>query len=129
MLAGDRKVYAPTGARYAQEPGVKHVVVPKPGKRRADRVVHEAQRWFRQGRNWRVGMEGRMSVLKRRHKLRRCRYHGADGMERWVGWGIIAHTVRQLAQATQYGWLYARQYVQTKHILVLIPACTRGFAP
>jgi IS5 family transposase len=46
-----------------------------------------------------VGIEGRISVLKRRHKLRRCLYHGADGMERWVGWGIITHNLRQIAQA------------------------------
>jgi IS5 family transposase len=29
-------------------------------------------------------------VLKRRHGLRRCRYHGHDGMHRWVGLGVIA---------------------------------------
>jgi hypothetical protein len=29
-------------------------------------------------------------VLKRRHGLRRCRYHGADGTARWVGLGVIA---------------------------------------
>ena len=99
VLAGDRKVYSPTGERYARDQGVKHVVLPKPGKRTAERVAYEAQRWFRQGRNWRVGIEGRISVLKRRHKLRRCLYHGADGMERWVGWGIITHNLRQIAQA------------------------------
>ncbi len=99
VLAGDRKVYSPTGERYAREQGVNHIVLPKPGKRTAERVVHEAQRWFRRGRNWRVGIEGRISVLKRRHKLRRCLYHGADGMERWVGWGIIAHNLRQIALA------------------------------
>jgi IS5 family transposase len=30
------------------------------------------------------------SVLKRRHGLARCRYHGLDGMKRWVGFGVIA---------------------------------------
>ena len=28
--------------------------------------------------------------IKRRHGLRRCRYHGADGIARWVGLGVIA---------------------------------------
>ncbi len=101
VLTGDRKVYSPTGECYAQEQGVKHVVLPKPGKRTTDREAYEAQRWFRRGRNWRVGIEGRISVRKRRHKLRRCLYHGVDGMERWVGWGIIAHNLRQIAQALQ----------------------------
>ncbi len=99
VLAGDRKVYSPTGERYAREHGVSQVVLPKPGRRGPERVTYEAQRWFRRGRNWRVGIEGRISVLKRRHKLRRCLYHGLEGMERWVGWGIIAHHLRQIAQA------------------------------
>jgi IS5 family transposase len=38
--------------------------------------------------------------LKRRHKLDRCRYHGTAGMERWVGWGVITHNLRVIAQAT-----------------------------
>lgn len=49
------------------------------------------QRWFRRGQRWRVGCEGRISVLKRRHGLDRCRYHGEDGMHRWGGLGVIAN--------------------------------------
>src|SRR5208337_2640523 len=33
-------------------------------------------------RKWRTGCEGWISVVKRRHGLARCRYHGADGMRR-----------------------------------------------
>jgi IS5 family transposase len=50
----------------------------------------EKQRWFKQGQKWRTGCEGRITVLKRRHGLARSRYHGSDGMRRWVGLGIIA---------------------------------------
>ena len=32
-------------------------------------------------------------MLKRRHGLRRCRYHGFDGMRRWVGLGVIANNL------------------------------------
>ena len=32
----------------------------------------------------------RISVLKRRHGLSRCRYRGLDGIKRWVGFGVIA---------------------------------------
>jgi hypothetical protein len=56
------------------------------------------QKWFRRGRNWRAGIEGRISGLKRRHGLERCRNHGEDGMDRWVGWGVLAHDVRTIAQ-------------------------------
>jgi len=34
-----------------------------------------------------TGCEGRISVLKRRHGLNRCRYRGFEGMQRWVGLG------------------------------------------
>lgn len=100
LLAGDRGTYSEDNERYAQAQGVKRVVIPKPGARSAERVAHEKQAWFRRGRNWRSGQEGRISLLKRRYKLARCLYHGDDGMERWVGWGVIAHDLWQIAQAT-----------------------------
>ena len=43
--------------------------------------------------------EGRISVLKRCHGLRRCRYRGLRGMERWVGLGVIANNLRVLGRA------------------------------
>src|SRR2546425_10379872 len=51
---------------------------------------YKKKRWFRQAQAWRTGCEGRISVLKRRHGLNRCRYRGDDGMKRWVGLGVIA---------------------------------------
>jgi IS5 family transposase len=99
LLAGDRGVHSPANERYATAHGVKQVVLPKPGAQSAKRRVHEQQRWFRRGHNWRSGIEGRISGLKRRHKLDRCRYHGTEGMERWVGWGVIVHDLRVIAQA------------------------------
>jgi transposase, IS5 family len=100
LLAGDRGLHSTANERYATTQGVKEVVLPKPGAKSAKRIAHEQQRWFRRGRDWRAGIEGRISGLKRRHKLDRCRYHGTAGMERWVGWGVIAHNLRVIAQAT-----------------------------
>jgi transposase, IS5 family len=100
LLAGDRGVYTAENERYAILNGVKQVVLPKPGAKSATRIAHEQQRWFRRGHNWRSGIEGRISGLKRRHRLDRCRYHGPEGMERWVGWGVITHNLRVIAQAT-----------------------------
>ncbi len=100
LLAGDRKVYSKEGERYARDRGVRQVVLPRTGIPSQDRLVYEQQRWFQRGRRWRTGIEGRISVLKRRHKLARCLYHGSEGMERWVGWGVIAHNLRRIAQAT-----------------------------
>jgi IS5 family transposase len=98
LVTGDRGIHSAANERYARKVGVQKVVLPKPGKKSAKRLAYEQQDWFRAGRNWRAGIEWRISGLKRRHGLERCRYHGDDGMERWVGLGIIAHDLRQIAQ-------------------------------
>jgi len=98
LLTGDRKTQTAANEAYAQQQGVKHIVLPKAGWKSGARGARERQRWFRRGRNWRAGIEGRISGLKRQHKLKRCLYHGEVGMERWVGWGIIAHDLRKIAQ-------------------------------
>jgi len=100
LLTGDRGVHSAANERDATAHGVKPVVLPKPGAKSGKRIAYEQPRWCRRGRDWRAGIEGRISGLKRRHKLRRCRYHGTAGMERWVGWGVIAHNLRVIAQAT-----------------------------
>jgi IS5 family transposase len=89
QASGDRGVYSPENEAYATEIGVRRVILPKPGRKSAARRQHEQQRWFKRGRRFHVGVEGRISVLKRKHDLDRCLDHGDDGFERWVGWGII----------------------------------------
>jgi transposase, IS5 family len=98
LLAGDGKLATPTTERLAQQRGVRQVVLPRPGRKTAARLAHERQRWFRPGRNWRAGIEGRISGLKRGQGLERCRYQGEDGMEQWVGLGLIAHDLRTTAR-------------------------------
>ena len=61
-----------------------------PSTKSAERKREQKKRWFKNGQKWRTGCEGRISVVKRRHGLNRCRYKGADGMKRWVGLGVIA---------------------------------------
>jgi transposase, IS5 family len=90
IAAGDRGFSSAANERAAADRGVRRVILPRRGPKSPMRRAHERQRWFRRGQRWRVGCEGRISVLKRRHGLRRCRYHGADGMARWVGLGVIA---------------------------------------
>jgi hypothetical protein len=61
----------------------------------------ERTRWFRDGQKWRTGCEGRISVVKRRHGLDRCRYKGSVGMDRWVGLGVIADSVVNIGRAIE----------------------------
>jgi Transposase domain (DUF772)/Transposase DDE domain len=90
VAAADRGFSSAKNEDAAVARGVRRVILPRPGRKTPARRAHERQRWFRRGQRWRVGCEGRISVLKRRHGLRRCRYHGADGTARWVGLGVIA---------------------------------------
>jgi len=83
----------------ATNPGVRRVALPTRRRLSATRPAHQRQRWFRRALRWRTGCEGRISVVKRRHGLRRCRYRGLDGMERWVGLGVIANDLLVLARA------------------------------
>jgi transposase, IS5 family len=98
LLSADRKVYSPSGEAYATRLGVKYVAIPKPGACSPPRQAHEHLPWFRSGRNWRAGIESRISLLKRRFGLRRCLYHGDAGMQRWVGWAIIAYDLWAIAR-------------------------------
>jgi IS5 family transposase len=93
LAAGDRGFSSAANERAATERGVRRVILPRRGPKSPTRRAYERQRWFRRGQRWRVGCEGRISVLKRRHGLNRCRYHGEDGMHRWVGFGVIANNL------------------------------------
>jgi len=100
LATADRGFSSAANERLATSRGVRRVVLPHPGRKTATRRAYERQPWFRRGRRWRVGSEGRISVLKRRHGLRRCRYHGRDGMHRWVGFGVIANNLVTIARFT-----------------------------
>lgn len=93
IAAADRGFASAKNEEAALQRGVRRVILPRPGRKTPARRAHERQRWFRRGQRWRVGCEGRISVIKRRHGLRRCRYRGAAGTARWVGLGVIANNL------------------------------------
>lgn len=93
QASADRGVYSSDNEADATKLGVKRVILPKPGRKSETRRQHEKQRWFRRGRRFHAGVEGRISVIKRKHGLSRCRNRGRVGFERWVGWGIIANNL------------------------------------
>ena len=97
LAAGDRGFSSATNEQAAADRGVRRVILPRRGPKSTARRAYERQAWFRRGQRWRVGCEGRISVIKRRHGLRRCRYHGTDGMARWVGLGVIADNLMNIA--------------------------------
>jgi len=93
LATADAGYYSRAQEQAVEEKGVQWVAVPNRNTRSAERKKKEHSRWFRKAQRWRTGCEGRISVLKRRHGLTRCRYRGAEGMKRWVGLGVMADTL------------------------------------
>jgi transposase, IS5 family len=98
LLAGDRGVYSAANEAMAQQAGIKRVVIPYAGKPPPARVAYEQTAWFRRGFRFRAGIEGRISVLRRRFGLDRCQDHGEAGLGRWVGWGIVTANLITIAR-------------------------------
>jgi IS5 family transposase len=103
VVAGDAASYSAANEKEAHEKGVKRVCVPNRNTKSAERKREQRKRWFKQGQKWRTGCEGRISVLKRRHGLRRCLYKGDAGMKRWVGLGVIADNLIHIGHALSEG--------------------------
>ena len=96
LVAADAGYYSQANEADVHELGVSYVSVPNRSTRSPECRQLQKRRWFKQGQRWRTGSEGRISTLKRRHGLDRCRYRGWDGFQRWVGLGVIADNLMQI---------------------------------
>jgi len=96
LVAADAGFYSSKNEKAGQALGVRWMSVPNKKTSSSERKLLQHQRWFRNGQKWRTGSEGRISVLKRRHGLRRSLYPGVEGMRRWVGLGVIADNIIQM---------------------------------
>jgi IS5 family transposase len=90
LVAADNGFFSARNEAAAHERGVKRVSIPNRSTKSEARRQTQKTRWFKSGQKWRTGCEGRISLLKRRHGLRRSLYKGEAGMKRWVGLGVIA---------------------------------------
>ena len=100
LVTGDRRLHAKGLEEVAQRLGVRHVVIPWTGNLSAARWVVEQERGWRRRYRWRAGIEGRIHSLRRDYGLVRSRSRGLVGLERDVGWGVLASDLRHLAVAT-----------------------------
>jgi len=99
LVATDAGFYSARNEAAAKAMGVKRVCIPNRSSRSPERKREQKKPWFRNGQKWRTGCEGRISVVKRRNGLGRCRYKGDDGMQRWVGLGVISDNLVNIGQA------------------------------
>jgi IS5 family transposase len=89
-VAADPGFFSAANETKAEQMGVRRVSIASHDTKSPARKQRQKQRWFKELQKWRTGCEGRISVLKRRHGLRRSLYKGPAGIRRWVGLGVIA---------------------------------------
>jgi transposase, IS5 family len=76
--------------------GVQRDGLHRKGRPSAARAAYQATRAFRRLRTWRVGIEARISHLKRGFGLRRTRLRRLGGARTWVGLGIFADNLQRM---------------------------------
>ena len=99
LVTADAAFFSQRNEDTAHAGGVKRVAIPNRSTKSKQRKRLEKKRWFRNAQKWRTGCEGRISLLKRRHGLNRCRYKGLPGIQRWVGLGVIADNLINIGHA------------------------------
>jgi len=99
LVAADNGFFSAKNEAAAHEKGVKHVSSPNRSTKSEARRETQKKRWFKNGQKWRTGCEGRISLLKRRHGLRRSLYKDEAGMKRRVGLGVIADNPINMGKA------------------------------
>ena len=99
LITADAGFFSTQNEAVAHARGVKRIAIPNRSTKSAERKKLQKKRWFRKAQKWRTGCEGRISLLKRRHGLNRCRYKGQSGMKRWVGWGVIGDNLINIGRA------------------------------
>jgi IS5 family transposase len=99
LVTGDRGVHSAQTEEKLKAAGVKRVAIPASGPLSKERLALERTPGFRRGYRWRAGIEGRIASLRRDFGWRKSAYHGQDGMERWLGLGVIASNLRRIALA------------------------------
>src|SRR5712692_1187671 len=99
LVTADRGVHSADTESKLTEAGVKQIAIPAMGKVPKERQAVEHTRTWRRGYRWRAGIEGRIASLRRDYGWSKCGYHGENGMERWLGLGVLASNLRHIAQA------------------------------
>jgi IS5 family transposase len=95
-VAGDRGFGTAANDAALAELGVTRVGLARTGTPGKARRAWEQTRRFRRMRNWRVGIEARISQLKRSFGLRRTRLRRLDGARTWVGLGIFVYNLQRM---------------------------------
>lgn len=97
-LSSDRGYYSSDNEVKLKAMGVRHVSIPKPGRKSEKRSEFESSNKFKSLQRFRAGVEGRISCLKRRFGFGKSMLRGLKGTSTWCGFGILAHNLRKASQ-------------------------------
>lgn len=98
VATADRGFFSAANENAARDLGVKKVALPGRGKLSKARAEHQKQRWFRRALRWRGGVEARIGTLKHRFGMARQRAKADAGIQRDVGWSVIANNLVAIAR-------------------------------
>ncbi len=97
--AGDRGFYSADNVQHCQKAEVGEVCIPqRGGKKTAEQETLERSPTFKKAQRFRVGIEGRISVLFRGRGMKRCRAKGRERFEMLVGAAVLANNLMRIAQ-------------------------------
>jgi transposase, IS5 family len=100
-VAGDRGFGTAANDTALAVLGVHRVGLPPKGTPGKARQAHEQTRPFKRLRHWRVGIEARISQLKRCFGPRRTRLRRLAGAQTWVGLGIFAYNLQRITMVAR----------------------------
>ena len=100
----DRGFFSAENVKACEDAKVKEVCIPQRGGQKSDeQAERERSKWFRNGQRFRVGIEGRISVLFRGRGMKRCRAHGEEQFEVLVGAAALANNLLKIAEWIKNG--------------------------
>jgi IS5 family transposase len=97
--AGDRGFHSADNVQRCQQAAVGEVCIPqRGGKKTEEQEALERSPAFKKAQRFRVGIEGRISVLFRGRGMKRCRAKGRERFEMLVGAAVLANNLMRIAQ-------------------------------
>jgi IS5 family transposase len=98
LYTADRGFYSTDNTDHCEQAGVSQVCIPqRGGQKTAEREALEHSRAFKKAQRFRVGIEGRISVLFRGRGMKRCRAKGRARFEVLVGAAVLANNLLRIA--------------------------------
>ena len=96
--AADRGLYSAENVQSCKDAGVSQVCIPqRGGQKTVEQEELERSRAFKKGQRFRVGIEGRISVLFRGRGMKRCFLKGRERFELLVGAAVLANNLMRIA--------------------------------